>query len=127
MQLFKKKKIQNSPTKAQSLRCVPYKSDEVKENRGPDGEILLTYPVKAKPIFSRVIRAMGGATDGVTWRKLQLDSLGTSVWELLDGRRTVNAIILQFAKEHAVHPKEAEVSVTRFLYELGKRELIGLG
>ncbi len=127
MRLFKKKKHQDSPTKQQSLECVPYKNADVTENRNLDGKVILVYPVKVKPMFTRIARTLGGPADGITQRKLQLDTLGTSVWELLDGRRSVNDVIRQFARTHAVHTKEAEVSVTRFLYELGKRGLIGLG
>lgn len=59
-------------------------------------------------------------------KKLQLDALGTEVWDLIDGRRSVRKIIQRFAETHRLHPREAEVSVTRFLRELGKRGLIGL-
>jgi hypothetical protein len=57
---------------------------------------------------------------------LQLDALGTAVWELLDGRRSVQQIIERFADTYSLHAKEAEVSVSQFLRELGRRELIGL-
>jgi hypothetical protein len=59
-------------------------------------------------------------------RKLQLDSLGSFVWELLDGKRTVRQIAETLAQEFQLHPKEAEVSVTQFLRSLGQRGLIGL-
>jgi len=52
--------------------------------------------------------------------------LGTEVWELLDGGTRVRDVIRQFAARHSLHQREAELSVTRFLRELGKRGLIGL-
>ena len=127
MTLFKKKKRSDAPTKDESLNCVPHKNDTVVETSSPEGDIILVYSVKSKPIFARIVKTLGGSAEGATQRKLQLDRLGASVWGQLDGRRTVKKIIRRFAREHAVHPREAEVAVTRFLYELGRRGLIGLG
>jgi hypothetical protein len=59
-------------------------------------------------------------------KKLQLDALGTSVWDLVDGKRSVRRITQIFAETHRLENKEAEVSVTRFIRELGKRGLLGL-
>jgi hypothetical protein len=59
-------------------------------------------------------------------KKLQLDALGTEVWELLDGGTRVRDVIRQFAARHRLQQRETELAVTRFLRELGKRGLIGL-
>ena len=59
-------------------------------------------------------------------RKLQLDELGTQVWDLIDGRITVQSLIQRFADNYQLQLKEAEVSVTRFLRELGQRGIVGL-
>jgi hypothetical protein len=58
-------------------------------------------------------------------KKLHLDEMGTAVWDLMDGRRSVRRVIQGFATKYQLHLKEAEVAVTRFLRELGKRGLIG--
>jgi hypothetical protein len=59
-------------------------------------------------------------------RKLQLDILGTGVWELVNGKSTVMEIIVSFAGHHQLYHKEAEVSVIQFLRELGRRGIIGM-
>ena len=125
--MFKKKPAAGNLDRAQALACIPVKGSHVQESRLESGEILLAYPDYRQPWFARMIRRVG-QTDKNTVRikKLQLDALGTSVWELLDGRRSVRHIMELFADKYRLHPKEAEVSVSQFLRELGRRELIGL-
>jgi hypothetical protein len=59
-------------------------------------------------------------------KKLQLDVLGTSVWDLVDDKRSVGRMIQIFAETHRLENREAEVAVTRFIRELGNRGLLGL-
>jgi len=87
---------------------------------------VLSYPVVMRPLFAWLVRRMGAPEAPVRVKKLQLDALGTAVWELMDGRRTVRQVIHDFAGEHQLHPREAEVSVTLFLRDLGKRGIVGL-
>jgi len=114
-------------TRAQAMACIPVKAGHVRESRLESGEILLAYPDHKQPWFTRIIQRLG-RPDGskVRIKKLQLDALGTSVWGLLDGQRSVQQIIELFAGKYRLHPKEAEVSVSQFLRELGRRDLIGL-
>jgi hypothetical protein len=109
------------------MACIPVKGGHVQETRLETGEILLAYPDYKQSWFNRLFRRPGGPDkDTVRLKKLQLDTLGTAVWGLLDGRRSVQQIIERFADTYSLHPKEAEVSVSQFLRELGRRELIGL-
>ncbi len=109
-----------------ALRCTPVKSVRVSEQRLENGEVLVQYPVTARPWMAKLMQRLGRPADAVQSRKLQLDSLGTAVWDLIDGKRSVNEIIQQFAGAYRLQPREAEVSVTRFIRELGRRGLIGL-
>ena len=114
-------------TRDQALACIPVKRPQVQETRLESGEILLAYPDYKQPWFARLIRRLDRTgKDAVRIKKLQLDALGSSVWELLDGKRTARQVIERFADKYSLHPKEAEVSVSQFLRELGRRELIGL-
>ncbi|MEW6673654.1 MAG: PqqD family protein [Thermodesulfobacteriota bacterium] len=125
--MFRKKQPPEKLTRTQALACIPVKGGHVQESRIESGEILLAYPDYKQPWLARLIRRLGSnENDGIRIKKLQLDALGTSVWELLDGRRSVQQVIDLFAQKYSLHPKEAEVSVSQFLRELGLRELIGL-
>ena len=126
MRVFKKKSGSVSLTRAEALKFTPVKINRVQESRLETGEILLTYPLATRPWIDRIVKRFGGKEYKVPDKKLQLDELGTAVWEQINGERTVKQVIQWFAKKYQLHSKEAEVSVSRFLRELGRRGLIGL-
>lgn len=127
MKVFKRRPKTSGIERAAALACTPLKNPEVRETRLAGGIVLLSYTVTVRPWFAGLVRRLGVASDGRVPKKLQLDRLGTDVWDRLDGRRTVGDVVRQFGQDHRLHPKEAEVAVTRFLRELGRRGLVGLG
>lgn len=126
MSLFRKKTKPAGLTRLEALECTPVKNPQVTETRLQSGELLLLYPVSPRPWLAALAGVIGGKTDRVIRRKLQLDVLGTQVWSLMDGSRTVKSVVRRFSRENRVPPKEAELAVSRFLRELGRRGLIGL-
>ena len=88
--------------------------------------ILLCLYVYPCLMLAGMARWLGRSTDRIQTKKIQLDTLGTSVWEQMDGKRSIREIIQEFVRKHQLHPKEAEVAVTQFLRNLGKRGLIGI-
>jgi hypothetical protein len=126
MRPFKRRKQAEKPNRSEALECTPVKNDQIKESRLESGELLLNYPVTIRPWLASVFRRLGGNSQRTVWKKLQLDPLGTEVWELIDGDTRVRDVIGRFASTHRLSKREAEVAVTRFLWDLGKRGLIGL-
>lgn len=112
--------------RAEALACIPVKNETVKSTRLQSGEVVLAHPVGMRRWMVRLMRTLGGPADYVRTKKIQLDTLGTTVWDLIDGRSTVKKLIKRFAAQHQLHPREAEVSVSKFLRELGRRGIIGL-
>ncbi len=45
---------------------------------------------------------------------------------MLDGRRSLGRIAAAFAEAHQLEPREAEIAVTQFIRDLGRRGLVGL-
>ena len=70
-----------------------------------------------------ILNAPTGATRP---RVLALDALGTEVLRRCDGRTSLAAITQTFAREHRLHPREAEVSVLPFLRTLTEKGAIEL-
>ena len=126
MSAVKRKNKTRGLTRAQALACTPIKNIRVKATRLDTGEVLLTYPITIRPWIRTLARRFGKDVNRVQLKKLQLDELGTAVWDLMDGKRSVRQIIKRFIKKYHLQAKEAEVSVTRFIKMLGKRGLIGL-
>ena len=128
MKVFRKKPVAGHLSRAKALAYKPVKSRHISETRLETGEVILEYPLTVRPLIAAVAKRLGRSQDLVQQiKKLQLDVLGTSVWDLVDGSRSVRQIIQIFAETHRLENKEAEVSVTRFIRELGQRGLLGLG
>ena len=125
MKVFRKKSgPQLSRTAA--LQHVPVKSLHITEVRLESGEVLLEYPLTVRPWLAAVAKRLGRSNEIVQTKKLQLDAMGTAVWDLVDGKRSVCRIVNIFADDHRLEKREAEVSVTSFIRELGQRGLLGL-
>ncbi len=126
MKRFEKKAAARGFTRSDALACTPEKTRQVEETVLEDGNVLLDYTVSVRPWFTGLLKRLGAGSDGRIKKKLQLDELGMQVWSLVDGSKTVRDIVRHFARVHQLPEREAEVAVTRFLRELGKRGLIGL-
>ena len=113
-------------TRDEALSYKPAKNQHISETRLDTGEVIIEYPVAVRPLIAAVARRLGKTQNLTQTRKLQLDALGTSVWDLIDGRHTVRRMINIFAETHRLEKREAEVSVTQFIRELGRRGLLGL-
>lgn len=124
--MLSRKKKSGLPSREEALECTPVKNDRVAESRLENGELQLFYPVTSRRWLAGFFRQGGRKSEGTHLKKLQLDMLGTEVWELLDGGSRVCDVIRQFAARHRLQQREAELAVTRFLRELGKRGLIGM-
>jgi len=126
MKVFKKKPRATHLSRTEALEYTPAKNLQITEVRLETGEVVIEYPLTVRPWIAAVAKRLGEPQDRKQIKKLQLDVLGTSVWDLVDGKRSVRRIIHIFAKTHRLENKEAEVSVTRFIRELGQRGLLGL-
>jgi hypothetical protein len=128
MSWFRKKKpVPLQLTREQALRCVPVKNESVQEKRLDSGVVQLTYPLRLKPLLADAAKRFGLWKDGDPPKKhLQLDEMGTFSWDLMNGKRSVAGMVDALAERYKLHPKEAQVSMTAFLRELGKRGLVGM-
>jgi hypothetical protein len=124
--MLSRRKKSGLPSREDALECTPIKNDGVEESRLENGELQLSYPVTSRPWLAGLARRLGRKPYETYLKKLQLDALGTEVWELMDGGTRVRDVIRLFAARHRLQQREAELAVTRFLRELGKRGLIGL-
>ncbi|MGD2038762.1 MAG: PqqD family protein [Desulfobacterales bacterium] len=126
MRLFSKRPKGPTISRAEALDRIPVKNRQISENRLETGEVVIHYPVTMRPFFTGLAKRFGGREAQIQIKKLQLDELGTSVWNLIDGDRSVRQLVKMFAETHQLEIREAEVSVTQFIRELGRRGLIGM-
>jgi hypothetical protein len=127
MRVFKKKSKDVPISRADALDRIPVKNIQITEARLETGEVVISYPVSMRPFFAGLVKRFGGPEVQIQMKKLQLDELGTSVWDMINGKFSVRQLVERFAKTHQLESREAEVSVAQFIRELGRRGLIGLG
>lgn len=113
------------PDRRQALACVPIRNPECSQERNSEG-ILLRYSVQAKPWLRKLFTSAAGREPEIIRKKLQLDAMGSSVWQMIDGEKSVLDISRSFQKQHQLDPREAEISVSEFIQQLGKRGLVAL-
>ena len=123
---FGRKECSPSVTRMESLDCRPVRHPGVSEETVPGGGILLVYPLRPHPWIAGIVRFLAPGGGMPATRKIQLDEMGSAAFRMIDGSRTVAGIIQEFSRKYQLHPKEAELSVTLFIRELGKRGIIGL-
>ncbi len=126
MKQYKNAKLRRALTRDAALQCIPVKNSEVEEKRQASGEAQLSYPIQMKPWMAKLARFFGNSSERQFKKKLQLDMLGTAVWDMIDGKHSVRQMIQKFAEAHQLHKREAEVAITQFIRELGKRGLVGI-
>ncbi|MEJ2731392.1 MAG: PqqD family protein [Deltaproteobacteria bacterium] len=126
MRVFKKRPKGPTISRAEALDRIPVKNRQITEDRLESGEVVIHYPVTMRPFFAGLARRFGVQEAQIRIKKLQLDELGTSVWNLMDGERSVRQLVKMFAGTHRLETREAEVSITQFIRELGRRGLVAM-
>ncbi len=111
-------------TRKQALALCPVKNSFVDVETNEDGFVRLVYPVTVKPWFSGPAKRLGLWKNRTFSKKVDLDELGSRAWSLMDGEHTVNDMVAVFAKRFGLQKREAEIALTAFLKELGKRGVI---
>jgi len=124
MKLSKKGHKRPPLTRTESLACIPQKSPSVTWEILENGDIIVEYPLNIKPFFLQIAERFQKGRQQKLTKKLQLDNLGSMVWRIVDGERDIKTIIKQFAADTGISIQEAELSVTTFFRELGRRGLI---
>jgi hypothetical protein len=90
-----------------------------------NGDVLIEYPLPIKPFFVDLAQRFNrGGQPREMKKKLQLDGQGSTVWQMIDGTRDVRTLISLFSRESGLSVQEAEISITTFLRELGRRGLL---
>ncbi|TKB23814.1 PqqD family protein [Desulfopila sp. IMCC35006] len=124
MRLFNRKSPHKGLTRTEALAGIPERAPSVSWKVLESGDILIEYPLQLQPFFLQLAnRFHKGITQRPT-KKLQLDGMGSTVWQMFDGARDVRRIIADVAEQSGLSLLEAEISVTAFLRQLGRRGLI---
>ena len=110
-------------TREASLDSLPLRNPQITTERDGNDAIVLHIPPNPTwwaRMFAKALRVQDME------RKVNLDELGSFVWEQCDGKTTVRDMIRRFAERFKLNRKEAEVSIAQFLRTLAKRGFVGI-
>lgn len=128
MKLFRKKKavkeVVKGLTRTEALATVPQIAPSAAWILLENGDILIEYPLNIKPFFIQLANRFSKGQEPKPTKKLQLDGMGSRVWQMFDGEKDVKTIIREVSDQSGLSLQEAEISVTTFLRLLGRRGLI---
>ena len=103
------------------FKSKPVRNDQLEWEKTDDDEISVTL-TRGDGWKARVLSKIFWIPET---RSLVLDQIGAQVWEMCDGRTTVEAMIKRLSKNHQLNLKEAEISLLAYLKKLGQKGLVG--
>lgn len=118
--LGRKKRPQLS--REQVMRSRPVRNVLLQWTRGADGKVVITIP-RRQDWVGRIANIFFAIPK--TRQLILDDEVGSTVWTICDGEHTISSIVDHLCKTYQLTRKEAEVSVTEFLRQLGRRRLVG--
>lgn len=118
---------ESAKLRLRSLRARVQRSESASAERLENGRLVLGYKVE-RPRHLRFLRLIGGLPAGPEQqlKKVELDLLGTLVWEECGRNRRVCEIIDLVRDRFRISHREAELSVTEFIRGLGSRGLLSV-
>jgi hypothetical protein len=109
-----------TPRKDQVFHFRPVRNGAVEWETNEEGEAVLRVPRRD----DRKGKVVGFLLHIPQTRSVQLDEVGTFVWNLCDGSNTVEGIVQKLARQFKMNRREVEVSVTTYLQMLSERNFI---
>lgn len=107
-------------TREEALAAIPLRNPAIEWSREENGLILLTVPLEKKPWMRLLSLVMKLPAE----KKVELDELGSDIWDWADGETRVSELVDKLAAAHKLNKREAEVSLTQFLQMLAKRRFL---
>ena len=114
------------------LRLKPMRNPVVKWKKDDKGRIRITVPLmkpserREEKVSSKIINLLAKLLPEPPKEKhIQLDEIGSVVWELCDGEKTTKDIIDYLCQKYKLLPREAEIPLGSYLNKLAERGLIG--
>ncbi len=117
-----KKPLQADWTR-QTLAGIPHANRSMQLQRRNNNTALATIPLQ-KPAY--LVAPLKWILPFSSVRRVELDRLGLSVFDLCDGHRRVEEIVEQFAIRHKLSFREAQLPVMQFLRELTNRGIVAI-
>ena len=121
LQRFGLKRGQTPLSRDQAFEARPVRNPQLKWRVNDNYCVEVVVP-RRKDILGRTMGFLFFVPES---RPVILDEVGTRVWQLCDGERTVQQIARALSDEYKLGRREVEASLTEYLRTLGKRGMVG--
>jgi len=118
----KKKPKAPAVPRSEFLKIKPVRNPSVKWEKKEKGEVRIIITLgqpKKKGLLSKFVFSPPKE------KKIDLDKVGSVVWELCDGEKTVGDIAQYLQEKYKFMLTEAEISLNAYFQQLSKRGLVG--
>jgi hypothetical protein len=109
-------------SKNEALHAVPVPSAVIRLDKTEQGLVRISYPIQLQPWLARLLPRR----ISLPMRTLELDVMGSFVWQYIDGRNSVQKLAELVGEHYQWLPSESELAVATFIRQLGQRGIIGL-
>ena len=120
MKLFTKKK---APTRQDIRKSRPVRNANLNYGEREDGTVVLRVPLEAR---GGVYRLLGKVTQSQADKEVELEEIGSFVWNLCDGKHSCEGIASKLKDKYKLTKPEAEASLISFLETLSRRGYVSL-
>ena len=117
---LKLKTPQGGLTREQAMQAWPVRNPALTAHVSDDGIVTVELP-RRKDFMGGVLGFLFSVPQS---KPVQLDEVGSFVWNLCDGEHTVADITSALAEEYKLNRREVELSLTDYLQTLAKRGII---
>lgn len=111
----------SSHSREDVLRSKPIRNPALEWERISEDEVRLKIPQRNDFMGKMLCKVFHAPS----YREIQLDEIGSEVWELCDGINSFEAIVSAICKKHKITRRECEVSIGTYLKTLGDKRLVG--
>lgn len=106
----------------EAFSAIPVANTAIRVKTTDQGYVLISYPINLNRWLARLLPR--GAS--LPLRSLELDSIGSYVWQHIDGRNSVQKLAERVAERYALQLPEARQAVAAFIRQLGRRGILVL-
>ena len=118
------KQVTPEINRGEFLEIKPVRNSALRWEKDQQGIIMLFVPLQQPQKKGRK-SILSMLSSPPLEKKIRLDSVGSIVWELCDGEKTVRDIIQVLQEKHKMLQSEAELSLNTYFNLLSKRGLMG--
>ena len=124
--IFGKKKPKEIPLpRDKFLKLKPVRNPYLEWSNSEKGEVTITLKMKKTKKTKFFSKLFPSVPKEVT-KKTTLDEVGSFVWNMCDGKHTIEEIVQKLSEKYKMMRQETEVALTTYIQQLSSRRFIGV-